>query len=153
MSLKNILIAMPIEEELLLPLHEWGKNFEWKDVQEIHLVHIIKKTITPLEFGLVEMPDERTFKSMIPTLNNFLKDQGKKIVSPSFQGDIHYHLKLDFKPLDVIIDLIKKLDSSMVVVSTKGKHGIEGFFHSSFTEHLIRFAPCDVLVVRHPRLK
>lgn len=148
MKIDNLMIALPVEEELLSPLHHWGQKFDWSSVSIVHFTHIVKKTITPLEFGLVEMPDQKAFKEMTPTLERFLRDEAQKIVPPFFRGEIVFHLEIDFHPEDHIISLIKKFNSSLVVVSTRGKHGFEGLFHSSFTEHLIKFSPCDVYVVR-----
>jgi hypothetical protein len=123
MSHKKIAIALPIEDKLLEPLHHWGQRFDWANIKEVHLVHIVKKNITPLEFGLVEMPDEKAYQDMVPTLQKYLRDEGQKIVPPT-------------------------INVSLVVVSTRGKHGFSGLFHSSFTDQMVKFSPCDVYVVR-----
>lgn len=148
MQLQNIVLALPIEDELLKPLHAWGKRFNWSNVGAIHITHIVKKNITPLEFGLMELPDQNTYREMVPTLNKFLQDEAKKIVPSDYKGEIQFHLASDFNPGEEIIRFIKDVRATLVVVSTRGKHGFEGIFHSSFTEHMIRFAPCDVYVVR-----
>ena len=144
----NIAIALPIEEKLLHPLYEWGERFDWSHVNEVHMVHVVKKNITPLEFGLVEMPDERTYQDMVPTLQTYLREEAVKIIPASFKGKVFYHLTRDFSPEEEMIDTLKKLDVSLVVVSTRGKHGFDGLFHSSFTDQMVKFAPCDVYVVR-----
>jgi nucleotide-binding universal stress UspA family protein len=43
---------------------------------------------------------------------------------------------------------LKEVKADLVVTATKGKHGIDGFFSSSFTDYLCKFSPCDVLVMR-----
>jgi hypothetical protein len=148
MEFQNIVIALPLEEELLKPLYEWGKRFDWSHVGNVHFVHSVKKNITPLEFGLMEMPDENTFKEMLPVMNKFMSEESKKIVSPPFQGKTHFHLSSHFNPAEEITNTIKSLKASLVVISTRGKHGFEGLFSSSFTDHMVRFAPCDVYVIR-----
>lgn len=148
MAQQKILIALPLDEDLLTPLHTWGKSYDWNQVSEVHLSHVVKKNITPLEFGLVEMPDVETFKNMKPTLQKFLDDEARKIIAADFTGKIITHLTSDFDPEEEVIRYLNDRRSDLVVVSTKGKHGFSGLFHSSFTEHMIRFAPCDVLVIR-----
>jgi nucleotide-binding universal stress UspA family protein len=148
MSQQKILIALPLDEDLLTPLHAWGQKYDWSQVSEIHFSHIVKKTMTPLEFGLVEMPDENTFRNMKPTLQKFLDDEAKKILAENFKGKIFTHLKADFDPEEEVTRYLLEGQMDLVVVSTKGKHGFSGLFHSSFTEHMIRFAPCNVLVIR-----
>lgn len=148
MYLKNIVIAVPLEENLLSPLYSWGQRFDWGHVEEVHLLHVVKKNLTPLEFGLIEMPDEKTFQQMIPTLERFLMHEAAKILPASYRGEIKSIITRDFNPEEETIHTLKKLQPSLVVVATQGKHGFEGLFHSSFTDHMVRFAPCDVYVVR-----
>jgi nucleotide-binding universal stress UspA family protein len=152
MKALNIVIAVPLEEELLTPLYFWGKRFDWSHVGVVSFVHIVKKNITPLEFGLIEIPDESTYQEMVPTLKTFLQDQARRIIPRHFQGEIAFYLDSDFSPEDGINEIIHKLKGDLLIVSTRGKHGLEGFFHNSFSEHMIKHAPCDVYVVR-PHLK
>lgn len=148
MSHKKIALALPLEEKLLAPLYQWGKRFDWGHIQEVHFVHVVKKTITPLEFGLVEMPDEKTFQEMVPTLEKFLGEESTKIIPSDFKGKLVFHISREYSPEDEFIETINKTGVTLVVVSTHGKHGFQGLFHSSFTDHMVKFAPCDVYVVR-----
>ena len=145
---QKIVIALPLEESLLKPLYQWGKKFDFSHVEKIHFIHVVKKNITPLEFGLVESPDDATYRDMLPTLESFLKEEAKKIIPPEFQNLIDYQVTKDFHPEEELIDLLKELKATLIVVATRGKHGFEGLFHSSFTDYMVKFAPCDVFVVR-----
>ena len=148
MSHQRIAIALPTEENLLQPLHHWGERFDWSHIQEAHVVHVVKKNITPLEFGLIELPDEATFQEMVPSLNKFLRDEARKIIPKDYRGEVIFHLNRDFSPEEEMIAVLKSTKVSLVVVSTRGKHGFQGLFHSSFTDQMVKFAPCDVYVVR-----
>ena len=148
MSHKKIAIALPMEEKLLNPLHQWGARFDWSHVREVHIIHVVKKNVTPLEFGLIEMPDETTYQTMIPSLEMHLRDEAQKIIPKEYRGEVYFHLNRDFSPEEEMIDILKKTNVSLVVVSTRGKHGFSGLFHSSFTDQMVKFAPCDVYVVR-----
>ncbi len=152
MRSQRIVIALPLEDQLLNPLHEWGKNFDFSHVDSVLFVHVVKKNITPLEFGLVESPDDNTYEEMVPTISRFLKDEARRILPSDFSGSIDYQVTKDFSPEEEIIDLLKRENATLVVVATRGKHGFEGLFHSSFTDYMVKFAPCDVFVVR-PDLK
>lgn len=148
MSHQKIAIALPTEEKLLLPLYHWGSRFDWSHIKEAHVVHVVKKNITPLEFGLIEMPDETTYQEMVPTLNHFLREESQKIIPKDYSGEVYFHLNRDFSPEEEMIKIIKETHASLVVVSTRGKHGFNGLFHSSFTDQMVKFSPCDVYVVR-----
>lgn len=145
---QKIVIALPLEESLLGPLHDWGKKFDFTHVESIHFVHVVKKNITPLEFGLVESPDDITYQDMVPTLDKFLKDEARRILPVDFKGKVEFLVTKDFNPEEEIIDILKNVNATLIVVATRGKHGLEGFFHSSFTEYMVKWAPCDVFVVR-----
>lgn len=145
---QRIVIALPLEDTLLEPLHVWGNKFDFSHVESILFVHVVKKNITPLEFGLVESPDETTYEEMVPTINKFLKDEARRIIPAEFAGTIDYRVTKDFHPEEEIIDILKSVNATLVVVATRGKHGFEGLFHSSFTDYMVKFAPCDVFVVR-----
>ena len=145
---QRIVVALPLEEELLAPLHEWGAKFDFSHVESVHFLHIVKKNITPLEFGLIETPDEETFHDMMPALEKFLREESRKILPADFRGETSFQLTKDFHPEEEVIDILKNRNATLVVVATRGKHGFEGLFHSSFTDYMVKFAPCDVFVVR-----
>ena len=148
MKKKIMALAIPLEEELLKPFYSWGKKIDFQEVEHLHVIHVVKKNITPLEFGLMESPDEGTFKEMAPTLKRFLQDEVKKIIPDHFRGEITYKLSSSFHPEEDVVDYLKKIEADFIVVSTRGRHGFQGLFHSSFTEYMVKFAPCDVYVVR-----
>ena len=148
MQSQNIVIAVPLEDGLLRPLYRWGKKFDFSHVESIHLIHVVKKNITPLEFGLMESPDEATFHEMVPALDRFLHDEEKKIIPSDFKGKTFFEITSDYHPEELVVDYLKKNKASLIVVATRGKHGFEGLFHSSFTDYMVKFSPCDVFVVR-----
>ena len=148
MDRQNLVVALSLEEQLLSPLYSWGKRFDFSHVVTVHFVHIVKKNITPLEFGLMEMPDDSTFRDMIPPLSKFLKEEAKKILPPDYKGETHFHISSHFDPEGELVDSLRRYRASLAVVSTHGRHGFEGLFHSSMTDHLVKFAPCDIYVVR-----
>lgn len=148
MRSQRIVIALPLEDQLLSPFHEWGRNFDFSHVESVLFVHIVKKNITPLEFGLVESPDDITYEEMVPTISKFIKDEARAILPSDFKGKVDFQVAKDFNPEEELIDILKNTRATLVVVATRGKHGFEGLFHSSFTDYMVKFAPCDVFVVR-----
>lgn len=144
----NLALALSLDNKLLSPLYDWGKYFSWSNVKEVHIFHIIKKNVTPLEFGLVEMPDEKTLKSMIPTIEQFLKDEASKIIPKDCHAEPHYHVWGDFNPKEKAVDFLHQQEINLLVCSTRGIHGPRAIFQSSFADYMIKFAPCDVYIVR-----
>lgn len=148
MQSQRIVVTLPLEEENLKALYDWGKKFDFTHVESILFLHIVKKSVSPLEFGLMESPDEKTFQDMIPTLTTFLNEESKKILPTSYQGQISFKVTSDFHPENEVIDILIEFHATLVIVATRGKIGIDALLHSSFTYQLVKHAPCDVFVVR-----
>ncbi len=142
---KKILIALSIDDKLTDALHHWGERFDWSNIKEVHFLHIVKKNITPLEFGLMETPDTETFQDMKPTLEKYLQDESLKIIPSDITPTIYFHVSRDFYPDEEAVHLLKNIAADLVVVAPSPTHSI---FHRSFTSHLIKSSPCDVYVVR-----
>jgi universal stress protein A len=47
-----------------------------------------------------------------------------------------------------IVELAKRLPADLIVISTHGRSGLKHVMLGSVTEHVVRHAPCPVLVVR-----
>ena len=52
-------------------------------------------------------------------------------------------------PYDEILKLSDELKVDLIVISSKGKSSLEGFFFGSTTEKVVRKASCSVFVVRN----
>jgi nucleotide-binding universal stress UspA family protein len=148
MKSHRIVIAVPLEENLLQSLYDWGKEFDFSEVTAIHFLHVVKKNVTPLEFGLMESPDDATFREMAPTLEKFLKDEARNILPSDFDGEITFEVTKGYHPEEEVIELLTDFHATLIVIATRGIHGLESLFHHSFTEHMVKHAPCDVFVVR-----
>jgi len=51
-------------------------------------------------------------------------------------------------PGSVIVDNAKKLGIDLIIISTHGRTGFKRAFLGSTAEHVVRYAPCPVLIVR-----
>jgi hypothetical protein len=148
MKTQKIVIAVPLEENLLSALYEWGKEFDFSEIRSVRFIHIVKKNVTPLEFGLIESPDDSTFREMEPTLKKFLKDESERILPKDFNGEVTFEVTNNYHPEDEVIEILKDFEANLIVVATRGRHGLDSLFHSSFTQYMVKHAPCDVFVVR-----
>jgi nucleotide-binding universal stress UspA family protein len=54
----------------------------------------------------------------------------------------------DGKPHLEIVEVAKKMEADLIIISTHGDTGLKRFFLGSVAEHVVRHAPCPVLVVR-----
>ncbi len=148
MTSNHLVIALPLEDELLKPFYSWSNSVDFNQFDYISFIHIVKKTLTPIEFSVIESPTEATFLQMKPTLENFLKEEKNKIIPKNFSGEIKYIVSKHLHPDEEMIHFLRELKAKLVVVSTRGKHGLKGLFTSSFTDRMVKFSPCHILVLR-----
>lgn len=140
--MKKITICVDLNDICFKNLKKLKNNPLLKDA-EVHLVHFFEIQVYTAEFTPFVFPTQDQYpeieKSTIAALNNLEKElyltaQKKCLFVHSTEEAVH--------------DYIKTNKSDLVIVSTQGKHGLEGFLHSSFTDYLVKYSPCDVYVVR-----
>ena len=144
----KIVIAAPLEPDLQKPLLRLKNNPLLKNA-EVHLVHVFHLQYYFNEFSLYTYPMDDQFpeieKSVKLGLETLSKDlfqasnAPEKIVTNCF---FHQDAK------EKMVEYLNEVKADLVVVSTRGKHGLQGIFASSFAEHLNRFSPCDIYVLR-----
>lgn len=145
--MKNILIAISLEDELLIPLKRLKNEISLKNTN-IHLLHVVKKEIMSVEMATYEWPNNDEFKEMKKSALNKMEHMKTHIIGDSQPQSVTIDIILDLSPKDTIIEEAKKFKANMIVVSTRGKKGFEGLFSNSMAEYLIKYSPCDLLVLR-----
>jgi len=144
----KIAISTPLDGKPQETFLKLKNNPIFKDA-EVHFVHVFRVNYYFNEFSLYSYPMEDQFDEIEKSVVKSLTDLSGKI----FSGDV--------KPKEVkttclfhqdtkekVVEFLKSDDFDLVITATRGKHGIDGLFSSSFTDHLNKFSPCDVYVLR-----
>ena len=81
-----------------------------------------------------------------------LRESGGKQLAALVTNAIHRQVSTETsvrsgQPAFEIIEAAKELPADLVVMSTHGRTGLKHVFLGSVTEHVVRQAPCPVLVV------
>ncbi|MBY0415735.1 MAG: universal stress protein [Bdellovibrionales bacterium] len=112
----------------------------------VHIVTIVEIKTYNLEYIPYSYPAENQFQEIENSAGLILlalaKDLGIKketLVTKCF---------FDSSRERKIKEYLENVEADLVVTATRGKHGIGGFFSSSFTDYLCKFSPCDVFVMR-----
>jgi nucleotide-binding universal stress UspA family protein len=144
--MKKVVIAMPLDEKLQSKILEDIQKVDWLNDQcELDFVHIFKQENYPY--------------MMPPTIypNKEQKGEITKTITEIFQGltkdlkfkEKRYHVDYNESPKEGMVEYLKNNNSDVVISLTREKHGVTDYFSSTFTEYLIKHAPCNVLVLRH----
>lgn len=107
------------------------------------LVHVIDTR----SFALIEAYDtvvgERAEKLAKDMLENY-----KKQAEDAGLSNVQYEIDFGSPKVRIPRDLAKKHNVDLIICGATGMNMVERFFIGSVSEHITRYAPCDVLIVR-----
>lgn len=143
--MKNLVVCVDLKEESLKVLATLKDKIDLKNTK-VHLVHAFEIQVAGMEFSTMIYPAPDQYpaieNSVMDILENLKNDLGLKT------EQVEKHCFFTHSKEQEIKDYLEKHTAEMVVLSTRGKHGIEGFFASSLADFLCKYSPCDVLVMR-----
>ncbi|MGX6443036.1 universal stress protein [Neobacillus sp. K501] len=107
------------------------------------LAHIIDTR----SFLLIDSYDpdiaERANKLAIDMLEGYQQEALDRGVA-----QVHYEIEYGSPKVKIPKELAKKHSIDLIICGATGMNAVERFLIGSVSEHITRFAPCDVLVVR-----
>lgn len=143
--MKNIVLCVDLNEESMNRLKNIHHDIDLKHAK-VHLVHVFEVQYYVSEFTPYVFPSEDQYAEMEKSTLEILEKLGKDlgVAKENLEMKCFFSRSNEEK----VLDYLKSSNANMVVVATRGKHGIDGLFSSSFTDYLCKYSPCDVLVVR-----
>ncbi|MFK7826143.1 MAG: universal stress protein [Oligoflexales bacterium] len=137
----NILVALELILEIDDKIMHKALDAANKQSANLNVVHVIDAVgehgmVSPefLSQDFEERQDdaikkisELGFQFKVPKENRFVKVGGVK---------------------EVMVDLIRSIDASLLVVGNHSRHGFDTWFHWNHTINLVKHIDCDVLAVR-----
>lgn len=143
--MKTYVLCASLEEDSLETLKRIRNDISLVDVN-LHIITVIEKQIYTVEMAPYVYPVESQYPIMESSALDVLKTLGSDLgINPE---NIVYKCFIEYDREKTVKEYLKRVNADLVVVATRGKHGLEGFFSSSFTDYLCKFSPCDVLVMR-----
>lgn len=109
---------------------------------ELHLVGVVNR-------GGLGPFDKKTDLTTLDRVRLELERYAKKAISAANAGEmpVYAHARAGNAAAE-IAGLADEQDIDLIVVGTHGRHGFKRLFQGSVAEHVVRDAPCPVLVVR-----
>ena len=143
--MKNIVVCADLSQNSLDTLKTLHHNIVLENAN-LHFLHVFEIHMYNADIVPVVFPTEVQYPDIEMSTLNILDKLAKDIGARSEQT----HLKCFFSHSreEKIISYLNEVHADLVIVATRGKHGIEGFFSSSLSDFLCKYSPCDVLVVR-----
>lgn len=139
---KNILVAIDGSKEADWALRK-GIEIAKRNNSDLLLVHVIDTR----SFALIEAYDtvigERAEKLAKDMLENYQKQAMDAGIA-----EVQYEIDFGSPKVRIPRDIAKKHNVDLIICGATGMNVVERFFIGSVSEHITRYAPCDVLVVR-----
>jgi len=144
---KEILVPIDFSEpseKALQQAVELAVQFESK----IHLVHVTVHDADHMPMFFLDDEKLGEIKGMMERNNKERIDAiiAKHVKDKNISIEIHFETG---SPYDEIIKLADRIKCDLIVISSKGKNALEGFFYGSTTEKVVRKSHCSVFVVRN----
>lgn len=110
---------------------------------ELTFLHVIQVNYAYGEFGAIDFTALE--REMRGGAEKELKDLVASTVADGVKAD---SLVREGSPAKVIAEVAAELGVDLLVISTHGYTGLRHVLMGSIAEHVVRYAPCPVLVVR-----
>ncbi len=143
--MKTYVLCTTLEQECIDTLKNIRHDIELKHAN-IHIVTIYEIQVYNVELTPYVYPTENQYGEIEESANRIMKNLAHSLGVD--ESRVTVKCFFDHNREDRIKKYLDHVDADLVVTATRGKHGIAGFFTSSFTDYLCKFSPCDVLVMR-----
>lgn len=135
---------MPMDEKVQNAIIKKLKRIDWLKDARVTLVHIFKEENYPYMVPPTIYPTKEQKVDIEKTIKEIFDNLEKDVPAKEKTSDCVFHPN----PKEGMVDYIKNRKPDLAITYTKEKHGLRDYFHSSFTEYLVKHAPCDVMAVR-----
>jgi nucleotide-binding universal stress UspA family protein len=147
----KIAVAATFDPKMRESLKTLSK-YEFIKGAEIHLVNVFETVNLSHSMNIPAgvYPSSESFP-VIEQGNLELLAKLKDDILPGHDGEVILKALLGFDAKNKFIEYAANINADMVVVSTRGKRGIEGLFDSSFAQHMCKYSPTSVFILRPER--
>jgi nucleotide-binding universal stress UspA family protein len=142
LTYQNILVAVDGSKEA-----EWAFKKAIEIAKRNHAKLVLAHIIDTRTFATVEAYD-RTIAERANRFAEDLMENYKKQAEEAGVTEVKYDIDYGSPKVKVPKDIAIKHDIDLIICGATGLNAVERFFIGSVSEHITRYAPCDVLVVR-----
>lgn len=143
--MKRVALCVDLNQKCIDTLKALPKTMDLTNCQ-VHLIHSFEIHFYNIDLMPVVYPTEEQYpdieKSTLTILDQLGKDLGLK--PENMKSSCFFSHSRE----ETIRNYLSEQHIDVAVVATRGKHGIEGFFSSSLADFLVKYSPCNVLVLR-----
>lgn len=143
--MKSIVLCVDLNQDCLDTLKSLPKTLDIKNAK-VHLVHAFEIHFYNIDLLPVVYPTEEQYPEIEKSTKTILNQLGADLgIDPrNLVTECYFTHSREEK----IKEYLSDVNAGLAVVATRGRHGIEGLFSSSLADFLVKYSPCNVLVMR-----
>ncbi|XJZ26480.1 universal stress protein [Bacillota bacterium Lsc_1132] len=139
---QNILVAIDGSTEA-----EWAFKKAIEIAKRNNATLLLAHVIDTRTFATVEAYD-RTIAERADQFATELLENYQKTAKDAGISQVQYVIEFGSPKVKIPKEIAKKNQVDLIICGATGLNAVERFFIGSVSEHITRYAPCDVLVVR-----
>jgi nucleotide-binding universal stress UspA family protein len=147
------MINMGLQYQNILVAVDGSKEAEWAFKKGIEIANrnganlILVHVIDTRTFAMVEAYD-RSIAERADTLATELLENYQSMAKKEGVEHVTYEIDFGNPKIKIPKDLAQKHNIDLIICGATGMNAVERFFIGSVSEHITRYARCDVLIVR-----
>jgi nucleotide-binding universal stress UspA family protein len=152
-NLNEEMMIMGLKYKNILVAIDGSKEADWAFKKGIEIAKRNDATLL-----LVHVIDTRTF-ALIEAYDTVIGDRAEKLAKDMLENykiqaedagltKVQYEIEFGSPKIRIPRDLAKKHNVDLIICGATGLNVVERFFIGSVSEHITRYAACDVLIVR-----
>lgn len=145
---KKVLACIDLNNKSIELLKNNLKEWDWQNIEEVHFVHGFQiQTYSDL-FYLNSYPAEDQFDAIENSVKGVLKVLEDEVLDINKDVSIFTKCLIANSPKEILVEYAQERQIDIMVIGTRGKHGVAGLFSSSFAEYMVKHAPCELKIIR-----
>lgn len=145
---KTVVVAVDFNKDCLNTLKTLHKMPQILGDAEIHFVHVFEIIIYSFDLTSRAWPLPEEQSKIEAEVVDRLSKLAQEILPKGHTNKVVVKCLFDVSAKERFCEYTKEAHAGMAVVATRGKHGIQGLFDSSFAQHLCKYSPASIFVLR-----
>jgi nucleotide-binding universal stress UspA family protein len=144
----NLMVCVDLSNESVDLIKKDLSKRNLESYDEIHFIHGFQVQVYADSFYFCTYPQESEYTKIESSVVDVLKTIEKEIGENLQNKKVINKCLISRDPRESVIEYVNEQKIDRMYIATRGKHGIAGVFSSSFAEHMVRHAPCELIIVR-----
>ena len=150
---KKIGVCVDLTDNSVAEIKKSLKEMDFTGVEELHLIHGFQRQIYVDNFFFTQFPFQDQLKEIINSVSDVLTTIQNELTNLPAQTTVFKECLVSDFPKKEIADYVKEHGIDQLVIATRSKSGVEGFFSSSFAEYMLRHVESELKILRHKDIK